>query len=137
MIVVIVLEGRDARFDARDRVTLGSGGPLRVDRLDQPEQPQIQRQVADVKVFAVFAEIGARRKQQAARHTGRVQAVEIPELDPTVKPSGPVAPFGNTAKRSTSPRSQAWAGVSVSAGAIKPAHKSAIALDRIFIVSPP
>src|SRR5215510_8093057 len=73
-------ERRNARPKLRDSEAFHLGNPLRIDRLHQLEQPQIERQIGHVNDPLVPAEYKARRKEQAARRAVPGDAIEVAKL---------------------------------------------------------
>src|SRR5215831_1726359 len=80
LILILIRNRRNARAQLGDAVALDLGRPLRVYRLGDADRGEIQLQIGHEQPFAVLAEGGARRKQQAARYAVLADAVEVAEL---------------------------------------------------------
>src|SRR5215470_3107655 len=71
---------RNARRKFRDRVALHRSDPLRINRLCQPEQSKVERQIGHVKNLLVAAEYEASRKEQAVCRAILGDAIEVAKL---------------------------------------------------------
>src|SRR6185437_3780395 len=80
VLVVVTLDRRNLRADARYGVGLNLVRVVRNDGLGARGEAQIEREVADDEGAPVRTEGRARREEQALRHAIPVDAVEIAEL---------------------------------------------------------